>query len=122
MVFLKFIAGVLGLQLVLLVIIFAVLLKVLNRHLTESALQQLELLFSKEIDPNLREIVVVIPKDLSARARERIEQAAFKRFSKNISLVVQNDPQIKGGMIIKSNDFTIDCSLISRLKDSGFVK
>lgn len=117
----KLIAGVLGLQLVIIVIIFVVLLKVLNRHLAESALRQLELLFSKEIDPKIQEIIVVIPKDLSAKARERIEQAAFQKFSRNVSLVIQNDPRIKGGMIIKLNDFTIDCSLASRLKDSGFT-
>ncbi len=122
MVFPKFIVGVLVLQIVIIVIIFVVLLKILNRHLTESALHQFELLFSEKIDPKIQEIVVVIPQDLSLEAKERIEQAAFKKFSRNVSLVVQNDPRIKGGMIIKLNDFSIDCSLASRLKDSGFVK
>ena len=118
----KIILEILGLQLFLSAIIFTVLLKILNRHLTESALHQLELFFPKEIDPKILEIVVIIPKVLSARAKERIEQAASKRFGKDVSLVIQNDPRIKGGMMIKLNDFTIDCSLASRLKDSGFVK
>ena len=118
----KLILEILGLQAVLIVIIFIVLLKTLNRHLTESALHQLELVFSKEIDPNLREIVVISHKDFSVQAKERIERAAFKRFGKNVSLVIQNDPRIKGGMIIKLNGLTIDCSLASRLKDGGFVK
>lgn len=118
----KLIAGILGFQLVIVIVILGVLLKILNRHLTESALRQFELFFLKETDPKIQEIVVVTPGNISAQAKGRIEKAAFKKFSPNVSLVLQNDPQIKGGMIIKAGNFSIDCSLASRLKDSGFVK
>ena len=118
----KFILQVFALQLVLFTIIIFVLLKILNRHLIELALHQLELLFAKEVDQGVQKIVVTVVKTLSDASKKRIESAVYKKLGRTVPLVVEVNPQIKGGMIISINNLTIDCSLISRLKDSGFVR
>ena len=118
----KFILQVFALQLVLFTIIIFVLLKILNRHLIELALHQLELLFAKEVDQGVQKIVVTVVKTLPDASKKRIESAVYKKLGRTVPLVVEVNPQIKGGMIISINSLTIDCSLISRLKDSGFVK
>ena len=116
------IGQVIFLQLVVFSVIVFVLIKILNRHLSESAVHQFELLFSKEVDPALDEVTVVVCKNISPKTVHRIERSVFKKFKKELPIVVHQDKKIKGGMIIKLNDRTIDCSLVTRLRESGWIK
>ena len=117
-----FIAQVLGLQILAFLIIAFVLMKILDHQLTESAVHRFEVMFAKELDGNLQEIVVVVCSKMSARTHNRIQSAAFKKLGREIPLTIQQDKHIRGGLIIKLNQLTLDYSLMNRLRDSGLVK
>ena len=117
-----FIAQVLGLQILVFSIIAFVLMKILDRQLTESAVHRFEVMFAKELDGNLEEIVVVVCSKISARARGRIQSAAFKKLGREIPLTIRQDKHMRGGLIIRLNQLTLDYSLMNRLRDSGLVK
>ena len=117
-----FIAQVLGLQILAFLIIAFVLLKILDRQLTESAVHQFEVMFAKELDGSLEEIVVVVCNKISVRTHNRIQSAAFKKFGREIPLTIRQDTHMRGGLIIKLNQLTLDYSLMNRLRDSGLVK
>ena len=116
------IAKVVFLQIIVISIIIFVLIKILDYQLRESAVHQFEVMFAKELDFNLKEIVVVVCKTLSPRIKTRIQTAVSKKLGREIPLIIKQNKNIKGGLIIQLNELILDYSLIGRLRDGGFVR
>ena len=109
-------------QIAVIAIIIFILLKILNRHLIELGIHDFEVMLAKEIAVDLTEIVLVTCQPLAASAVKRIEQSVCKKLNRSVKVLVEVDKKIKGGIIIKLNKRILDYSLISRLKESGFIK
>ena len=109
-------------QAVILAVIVFILLKILNRNLTEGAVHKFEVLFWKEVDGDPEEIAVTAPGELSPKYKDRIAEAAFKKFERRVPVVVRKDRKIRGGLIIQVKNTVMDYSLSGRLRESGLVK
>ena len=111
--------AIFAVQVVVAGIIIFVLKKVLDNILIENAVKQFEVLNPKEISQNLKEVIILVYKELKTAVKERIQQAAIKKLPGNVPIVFRIDKSIKGGIIINLEKVLIDGSLITRLRESG---
>lgn len=109
-------------QLILIAAIVFILKKILDKFLVDDALTRIEALQPDSIDKDLKDVVVMTYRDLNAKTQKRISDAFYRKTNKIVPLLVQKDRNLKGGLIIKMKDNTIDCSLITRLKQSGLIR
>ncbi len=113
---------VLLLQAVLAAVIVFVLWKALNRQLVELALRKFEVFVKNGGQGQSYTLVVTSPGVLSPKVQRRITQIIDSKSGRVVQFQRVVDKTLKGGLVIKCNDQIIDCSLSSRLKDSGFFK
>lgn len=109
-------------QIVVISIIVFILKKVLDQQLIESAIHKLEVMDANRIGQDLIELNVITYEILDEKDRKRISDALYKKTNRHITLAVAQDKKIKGGIIIKLKNTTINHSLLSRLQESGMVK
>jgi hypothetical protein len=104
-----------GLQIVLALIVIAVLKKLLDRELFESALEQFEV-FKFQGDLSLvKKIMVVGHKEIGPDMRTRFKNIAARRF-KDVSIDFSTDTTLKGGVKVLIAGAEIDCTLSDRLR------
>lgn len=112
---------VLIIQAIVITIIVLVLKHVLNGMLLDIALKKLTYLeYEKRSDVPLQ-FIVTSHKELSPAHKDTIRKILSKNFS-TAQVLFHPDKKIMGGLIIKYDQSTIDCSLRTRLKEGGFIK
>ena len=109
-------------QVVIFLVVVYFLKKALHQNLINMAIHQFEVMFAHQLDPAINKIEVMCFSQLPSGVKERIQQAVIKKFKKPVEVVFSMDKLIKGGMIIRVGKTTIDASLASRLKESGWAK
>lgn len=116
-----FLITIFVLQLIVIALIIFALKKRLDRQLVELAIQKFELLSAGHIGPEEKDVVVVTTRKLEDGARRQLLNIGIKKVHRTLNFVAREDKAIKGGMIIKFKNFSIDYSLASRLKESGLM-
>ncbi len=104
-----------ALQVVAALIVMAVLKKLLDRELIESALEQFEVMKYQGDSAWLKTITIVGHKPLGVEIQARFKSIAVRRF-KGVVLDFSSDAELKGGVKVALQDIVIDCSLSDRLK------
>ena len=117
-----FIIGFLIFQAFIILVIMFFLRLALQNNLIEIAIHEFEMMFAHNLDPAINEIEVITFAQLKPSLQDRIRQAANKKFRRTIKLSIKQDRGIKGGLIIKFGNKTIDASLINRLRECGWAK
>jgi len=115
------IAAVVILQIIVIIIVVSVLRKLFHRQLVDSAIHEFEVAYKLQISNRPLVIQVVFPKALDQKMKDRLVQIAKHKFGENIKFDYAIDPLMRGGLIIKYSDKTIDHSVRSRLKQSGLA-
>ena len=105
-----------ALQLAIAGIIFFVLRKILDRELVELALERFDRYKPEDELKSVKEIYVITYKPLSQLVNTRLSQLVNKKFQQ-ARLVLKEEKRIKGGMVVQIGSYTIDMSLLSRLKN-----
>ena len=114
-----FILKILALQIVVFAVIIFILKNILDGILIDVAIKKLEVMRPEELGLNLTQVEVTTHNTLRDVHKNKITYLLSRKCNKQISLVTKVDPRIKGGMIIKLLNSTIDCSLVTRLRESG---
>ncbi|MBF0504724.1 MAG: F0F1 ATP synthase subunit delta [Candidatus Omnitrophica bacterium] len=92
--------------------VIIVLKKTLDRELIEAAFEKLEACKSS---PEVKEIVVCLPSAVSDEMKTHLESIRQRKFVQ-ANLKIQEDPALKGGMVIAVGDLLLDFSLSGRLQ------
>ena len=103
------------LQVVSALIVIAVLKKLLDRELIESALEQFEVLKYHGDLAQVKMISVVGHKTMNPEIQARFKRIADRRF-KGISIAFSTDSALKGGVKVVVEETVIDCTLSDRLE------
>ena len=119
---LDFIIKVLILQIAAISLTFFILKKILDRQLIEAAIHSIEALDRNLIDKDIAALSIITYENLNAIAQNRLLSALNKKINKTVRLDIVQDKKIKGGMIIRLKERSFDYSLLSRLKQGGFIK
>jgi F0F1-type ATP synthase delta subunit len=106
---------ILGLQVVLALIVIAVLKKLLDRELVESALEQFEVFKYQGDLSRIKKIAVVGHKEIRPEIQTRFKNIAARRF-KDIPIDFSTDMTLKGGVKVLMAEAQIDCTLSDRLQ------
>jgi len=109
------------LQIVVIATIIFFLKKRLDKQLVELAVQKFGMLSPENVGPEQKDVLVITFRKLSEEIRGKLLGMGQKRLNRMLNLIVKEDKAIKGGMVIKFKDFSIDYSLASRLKESGLM-
>jgi len=109
------------LQIIVIGLIIFFLKRRLDKQLIELAVQKFGMLSPENVSPEQKDVVVITFRKLSEETRGKLLSTGHKRLDRMFNLIAKEDKAIKGGMIIKFKDFSIDYSLASRLKDSGLM-
>lgn len=109
-------------QAVVFSIIIFILKKILDNQLRESALHQIETLRSDALDTQITEVAVISFREFDEASQKRVRDALAKKIQKDITIKIRNEKAMMGGVIIQFKGHLIDCSLLSRLKEGGFLK
>lgn len=117
-----FILGFIFFQIFIILVIVFFLRRALQNTLIESAIHEFEVTFAHDLDPDLSEIEVIVFSHLKPSSAERIRQAASRKLRKTVKLSIKQDKAIRGGLILKFGNKTIDSSLNNRLKECGWAK
>ena len=106
-------------QFIVMSTIIFVLKRLLDRQLIETAIHKVETLNPNKIDPQCDEVDLIVFAELDKENQERIIHAFDSKIAKRVKLNVSKDRSLKGGMIIKFKDQTIDHSVAGRLRETG---
>ena len=71
---------------------------------------------------NPPQVIFISHKPPKASLKEIFIKLAQKRLGQNAEAVFQTEKKIWGGVIIKYDDLVVDCSLVTRLKQGGFLR
>ncbi|MFA5059945.1 MAG: F0F1 ATP synthase subunit delta [Candidatus Omnitrophota bacterium] len=110
-------------QVVVIAFIIFALKKILDRQLIEFAVHKVELTPAEELGAGLKEVIIITADGkFQELSQKKILHAISKKLNRVVALNIQQDKTIRGGAIIKVNKTVIDCSLTSRLKESGLLR
>jgi F0F1-type ATP synthase delta subunit len=104
-----------GLQVVVALIVIAVLKKLLDRELVESALEQLEVFKYQGDLSEIKKIFVISHKTMSPEIQTRFKSIAARRL-KEVPIEFSTDIGFKGGVKVVIAQTQIDCTLSDRLQ------
>ena len=107
------------LQIIVGAIVVVILKKALDKMLIETAIRQLEIFKVEEFGEGLSEVIVMTHKKIKELDYNKIALILYRRLHKRVNVVNQIVPDLRGGMIIKVKNITIDYSLKKKLKESG---
>jgi len=109
------------LQIVVIGLIIFFLKGRLDKQLVDLAVQKFGMLSPENVSPEQKDVLVITFRKLSEETRGKLLRAGYKGLNRVFNFIVKEDKAIRGGMIIKFSDFSIDYSLASRLKESGLM-
>ncbi len=108
-------------QLLVITIIVFILKKILDTMLLELAIKKFTFSeFAIKLD-NSQQVIIICHKEPRSSWKEMFLKLAQKKLGQNTQMIFQNDKKILGGIIIQYGNLIIDCSLLTRLKQGGFI-
>ncbi len=108
-------------QLIVIAIIVLVLKKTLDKMLIDMAIKKLALLEYEKKSADPIQFIVTSHKELRPARQENIQKILTKNFP-GAQVLFHQDKKILGGIMIKYDQSSMDCSLRTRLKEGGFLK
>ena len=101
-----------GVQCVIAVVLFFAFRRLLHRELISAALEQLQ---STEIVTNTREIVVTTAGGLNVEIKNQLEHLLHRK-DPSLKIIFEEDPLLKGGIVLELPSKRMDFSVTNRLK------
>ena len=100
-------------QCVIAVVAIFILKKLLDKELMEAALEKLE---SCKASEEVKEISVHSATEINPEYKSRIQSVCKRKFAQ-ARLDILLDPLLKGGVVIKAGEYSLDFSLSNRLQN-----
>lgn len=116
-----FILGVVVGQLTFMAVIIFILVRLLNKHLVQLAVERFEALPDGSIDRAAGQLTVVVAGQIPGGLEEKLVRLVSLKMNGPMSIAIKQDPSIFGGVMIFLPGQTIDYSLRCRLKESGLI-